>query len=214
MTSTPDTSEANLAMRQDLHDRVGPVLSALTLRLGTIRFHLGEGTIHDLARASELLEALESELDDMVTDVRNALAHREHRFMPLAECLQRRVASFNAGRAHSWVRLDLDGELGWLPSRAQGVTMMVVSEALTNVVRHANARHAWVAASHDGSRITFSVADDGTYHDPTGQPGLGVESMSARVTAAGGWFVLAPRAEGGTIIRAELPDQPLLRDRG
>lgn len=80
----------------------------------------------------------------------------------------------------------------------------VVQEALTNVVRHSQARHAAVAVSADESTITIRVTDDGNgRHD--GVSGHGLAGTADRVLALGGRFHAGPLPSGGWAVVAHLP---------
>jgi signal transduction histidine kinase len=66
------------------------------------------------------------------------------------------------------------------------VIYRVVQEALTNVARHAQARHVRVALAADGDRLRLAVEDDGRGSAGPPQPHLGLLGMRERVLAVGG----------------------------
>jgi signal transduction histidine kinase len=79
----------------------------------------------------------------------------------------------------------------------------VVAEALTNVVKHAQATHAEVTASVRDGMLEVEVRDDGIGGaDPDGHGPVG---MKDRVAALGGRFGLSSPAGGGTCVVATLP---------
>jgi signal transduction histidine kinase len=80
----------------------------------------------------------------------------------------------------------------------------VVSEALVNVQKHADARHARVHLRlHDGSLIA-EVADDGRGGAHLGA-GSGLSGLRDRVAALDGTLVVSSPEGGPTIVRAEIP---------
>ena len=90
----------------------------------------------------------------------------------------------------------------------------VIQEALSNVVKHANASHAtvtlWVKPSNDGVCIT--IEDDGVGFDTNtaSGSGIGLIGMRERVAAVGGWLKLTSAPGAGTKVTIEMP---LKRDR-
>jgi len=63
----------------------------------------------------------------------------------------------------------------------------IVQEALTNIVKHAMAKHAWVTLSYTRVIIKLSILDDGQGFDPkTIQAGMGLEGMQERSHLLGG----------------------------
>jgi signal transduction histidine kinase len=82
----------------------------------------------------------------------------------------------------------------------------VVQEALTNVVRHAEAGSVVVSIRPDGEALLVEVTDDG--HGPapgTGGAGLGLVGMRERAEALGGTVAAGPRPDGGYRVLATLP---------
>jgi two-component system sensor histidine kinase UhpB len=80
----------------------------------------------------------------------------------------------------------------------------VAQESLTNVARHASARHARVSVVEDADVLRLTVVDDGC-GIAGAAPGFGVRGMSERATLLGGTLAVEPRPEGGTMVRLELP---------
>jgi signal transduction histidine kinase len=80
-----------------------------------------------------------------------------------------------------------------------------IAEALTNVLKHADARQAWVRLAHADGRLTVEIGDDGCGFDTatTGQRGL--SGIRDRVEALDGTLAVASRPAGPTTIRMTLP---------
>lgn len=87
----------------------------------------------------------------------------------------------------------------------------VVQEALTNVLRHADARRACVEVDVEAGALVVRVSDDGRGDDRSGPPssdgqgGQGLVGMRERVTALGGELAAGPGPGGGFVVRAVLP---------
>jgi signal transduction histidine kinase len=103
------------------------------------------------------------------------------------------------------VPVELDIEIGELSSRAvQTQILFIVSEALSNVAKHARPRRAAVRVERDGRGIAVEVSDDGQGGaDP--DRGSGLRGLRDRVEALGGRISLESRPGQGTRLRAVLP---------
>jgi signal transduction histidine kinase len=82
-----------------------------------------------------------------------------------------------------------------------------VSEALTNVAKHANATHAEVSVERTGDRLHVVIADNGhggaTIHPDGG--GTGLRGLAQRAAAVDGTLTVESPTGGPTVITVELP---------
>jgi DNA-binding NarL/FixJ family response regulator len=80
----------------------------------------------------------------------------------------------------------------------------IVQESLTNVIRHAEARHAWVQVRVAGEQVEVQVRDDGKGTDSPvpHRDGAGLAGMRERVTLLGGQLVAGADPRGGFVVRA------------
>jgi hypothetical protein len=95
---------------------------------------------------------------------------------------------------------------GRLPEIVETSTYFFVSEAITNVVKHARASEVAVSVALRDSQIIVDVIDDGvggvTLH---ARRGSGLSGLAARVTALGGVLIVTSPSGGGTALHGELP---------
>jgi signal transduction histidine kinase len=104
------------------------------------------------------------------------------------------------------VDLRLDG-VNDLPQAVDLTVFRIVQEALTNVMKHANATHCQVAVLARDGGVHIEVLDDGRAHRssvrrPAGQ---GLIGMRERVAMYGGTLTTGPRLEGGFQVVADIP---------
>ena len=102
------------------------------------------------------------------------------------------------------------------PSRLPGKTgqelTRLVQEALTNVRRHAEARHVRVELGLDGVLAYVEVSDDGRGFDAEmAGPGMGQQSMRHRALELGGGFDLESAPGEGTRVRFSIPVSRLVK---
>jgi signal transduction histidine kinase len=96
-----------------------------------------------------------------------------------------------------------------LPAGVEATAYFVVSEALTNVVKHARAGGARVSARIERGELRVEVRDDGVGGARSGH-GTGLGGLEDRVSALDGRLVLDSPPGGGTRVCASLP----ISDRG
>ncbi len=104
------------------------------------------------------------------------------------------------------VAVDVSADVEELPAFVDLSAYRIVQEALTNIVRHAGARHALVRIASENGFLSIVVEDDGRGGANTSQTaGHGIAGMRERVVALDGEFEAGPRPEGGFRVAARLP---------
>ena len=101
------------------------------------------------------------------------------------------------------VSLSVDGTPFPLGAAAELTAYRIVQEALTNTLRHAAARHAWVTISYDEPEVRIRVADDGIPDGLHGQ-GHGIDGMRERAALHDGALHAGPADGGGWLVEATL----------
>jgi signal transduction histidine kinase len=86
----------------------------------------------------------------------------------------------------------------------EATAYFVVSEALTNVVKHARASGATVTASVERGQLRVEIRDDGI-GGAHGRDNSGLRGLDDRVSALDGRLVVESPAGQGTVVRAFLP---------
>ncbi|MEU6589759.1 histidine kinase [Streptomyces sp. NPDC046881] len=187
-------------IERDLHDGAQQRLVSLAVNLGLARATLGD-LPEDARRVideahREAKETIE-ELSGLVRGLHPAVL--EDRGLDAA-------ISGVAARVPLPVRVKAD-----LPSRPsptiEAVAYFVVSEALTNVVKHAEASRAEVTVERFGPTLLVVVGDDGVGGaDPAG--GTGLAGLARRVAAVDGTLSVDSPVGGPTVLTVELPCVP------
>jgi signal transduction histidine kinase len=100
----------------------------------------------------------------------------------------------------------LDGPVDTRLSEALAADLLsTLREALSNVVRHANAQHVQVEVSVDRG-VELRVVDDGVGPPAEGAgAGNGLRNMAARAERRGGTMDLSAGADGGTVLTWTVP---------
>ncbi|HTX83610.1 MAG TPA: sensor histidine kinase [Streptosporangiaceae bacterium] len=105
------------------------------------------------------------------------------------------------------VNLVVSGDHAAVPAAVDVSVYRIVQEALTNVLRHADAARVDVAIGCADEAVTIEVTDDGTEQsaDPAPTGGHGLTGMRERVAIFGGELCAGPRRGGGFAVQARLP---------
>jgi signal transduction histidine kinase len=190
---------------RELHDQTLQSLGALRVALASILGRGDAGTKDSAIR--QAIEDIELEIDNLrgiITDLRPSMLD-DLGLVPAIEALLDRRR--NAG-------LEIASELG-LPSPLPAVAGLnpelettiyrLLQEALTNVVKHAQASKVRVSIGFSDGVVMIDVEDDGVGFDTTVQTsGFGLAGMRERVYLAGGSLEFESM-EPGTLVRARLP---------
>jgi signal transduction histidine kinase len=94
---------------------------------------------------------------------------------------------------------------GRLPEGIESGVYFLVSEALTNVIKHSDAHRAEASLACDGTALLVEIRDDGVGGAPSGD-GLPA-SLAARVAALDGTLEVSSPPGGGTTVQAVVPIQ-------
>ena len=200
--------EERRRLRRDLHDGLGPTLAGLTLGLDTARARsAGQPELQ------ELLGKLKAETQRAVTDVRRIVYGLRPPALDefgLVGSLREEVGRLQYEAPALTVTLDAPDEgLADLPAAVEVACYRIVTEALTNVTRHAHATQCSVRMRLDHG-LDVDICDDGVGLPEGWRAGVGIASMRERVTELGGDLVIEPSLPHGTRINARLParEQP------
>ena len=91
------------------------------------------------------------------------------------------------------------------PPHVETATWYVVSEALTNAVKHAHARRVLVALAQPNGQLAVEIRDDGCGFDQATVRGLGLASLADRMSIVNGALSIDSGPGRGTTLRAEVP---------
>jgi signal transduction histidine kinase len=221
--------EERRRLHHDLHDGLGPLLASMSLQLAAARMLVA----HEPA-AVDLLTDIKLQLQEAVADIRRLIyglrppALDELGLVPAIRAYagryggQRTPAARDANGAASPLAIIVEASeqeergLRTLPAAVEVAAYRIVSEALTNVVRHAHARRCVVrfslcGAPHSGTRdertsaLQLEIVDDGGGISADARGGTGLTSMRDRAMELGGTLVVEATASGGTRVCAQIP---------
>jgi signal transduction histidine kinase len=186
-------------IERDLHDGTQQRLVSLAMNLGMARARLTDApqaAQQAIADAHDEAMLALSEIRDFIRGLHPAVLNDRG----LAAAL-----SGLAARAPLPVRLSVD-----MPRPAsasiEAVAYFIVSEALANVAKHAQASRAEVTVARDGELLRIEVADDGRGGAvPAHADGTGLKGLAQRAAAVDGRLTIDSPPGGPTVVAVELP---------
>ena len=194
--------EERSRLRRELHDGLGPLLGGIRLRLETSRNLIEKQPAKSLA----VLDTAIEESSEVIAEIRRLV----HDLRPpalddlgLVRAIEQQADRLSGGALSITVQ---PAELGTLSAAVEVAAYRIASEALTNVVKHADATTAAVRLTRAEGTLVVEVEDNGVGMDPAAEAGVGTVSLRSRATELGGSIEFLA-ASPGTIVRATLPVQ-------
>jgi signal transduction histidine kinase len=205
LVATQEDERKNLS--RELHDHVAQVLTALRMELGRIertRPAADPRTTASITECRRLVDQLFRTVRDLALGLRPSMLD-DLGLQPALEWHIRDVTR----RYGLDVQLDVQGDFDVLPDRHRTCVYRAVQEALTNCVRHSQARSVKVSVHGADNHLDVSVVDDGIgFHSARGRNGLGLRGIDERVKELNGTMRIGGAAGGGTRLEIRLPVRP------
>jgi two-component system NarL family sensor kinase len=190
--------EERARLRRELHDSLGPLLTGAAFK--------ADGIALAAQTRPERAESLAIELADQLRQSVEGVRQLAYGLRPAAlDELGLVGALREEGRRFSPVKVIIDApeSLPRLPSSVEVAAYRIAAEALTNVVRHSDAKLASIQLITNDGTLEMIISDNGTSAAPW-PPGLGLASIKSRASEIGGACEAGPTAEGGRVV-ATLP---------
>lgn len=188
----------------ELHDQVGQMLTAVRMEisnLGRIGPNDPERFREHVLQAKQVAEGAMKTVRDLAMGLRPSMLD-DLGLGPAVEWLCREFSRTSGIPAD----VEIEGSLARLTEAQKTGLFRVVQESLTNVMRHARARHVTVRLAESAGKLELVVADDGRgMQNGKGRRGLGLLGMEERIRELGGVFAVDSAPGEGTKIRAEIP---------
>jgi signal transduction histidine kinase len=206
--------EERRRLRRDLHDGLGPTLAALALSASTI----ADLAPRDPDAAATLAREMQQEIRSSIADIRRLVYELRPPALDelgLVAAIRDRAAQVNHSRNNVESQSSKEGlivqvespeELSLLPAAVEVAIYRIVMEALTNVVRHAQACTCTIHLSMDiKRRFHLEISDDGVGLPAGYRAGVGLLSMRERAAELGGTCEITSAPGKGTRVRVDLP---------
>jgi len=190
-------------LSRELHDHVGQMLTGLRMALGRIERSSADGGGRGAAigDARQVVDNLTHVVRDLASGLRPSMLD-DLGLQPALEWLARDVSR----KCGLQVVLSVTGTIDDLPDAHRTCVYRVVQEALTNVVRHADATRADVGVARHQTLLTVTITDNGRGFVATQRvEGLGLRGIEERVKELAGSVRVTSTRGTGTTITMHLP---------
>jgi signal transduction histidine kinase len=201
---------------RELHDEIGQVLTAVKINLQALQRTLDPS--QPVPRLQESLAVVEHALQqvrNLSLDLRPSLLDDLGLVPALGWYLDRQ-----AKRAEFQGYFFAEPQEIHLPSELATACFRVAQEAVTNIIRHAKARHVWMEVRQDDGELLLTVRDDGAGFDVAQAQerasrggSLGVAGMQERAALLGGRVEIESNPGAGSTVRVRFPLEPGLVSR-
>lgn len=199
-------------LSRELHDDIGQLLTAAKLQSEWLKRRIPE-ELH--GQCTILCETLDETLNK-VRDVSAILNPRQLTSLGLEASLRAHLLKTLANTPLKW-SLDCQQRMTGIPEEMTVAAFRITQEAVTNILRHAQAKNLLVRLQRLPEGLTLLISDDGKGFVPASHPAhegqRGMAGMSERVEQLGGTLKVISEAGKGTHIEASFPWTPRALER-
>jgi PAS domain S-box-containing protein len=194
-------------LARELHDEIGQVLSAISVNLKIVLDRASPANVNRLCESIGMVDRAIEQVRNLSLDLRPPILDDFG-----LEAALRWYAGNQAKRAGFQLHLSADGLNDDPPADLRNACFRIVQEAITNVVRHANASDVWIDVKRDERILSFSIRDNGTgiartqaQKSTNGRESLGLVAMRDRAELLGGIAEFRGLPGGGTAVDVRIP---------
>lgn len=190
---------------RELHDEAGQALTALILNLEVAEQSQTPLPAEQLGRLRSIAEDTLAELRRMIYDLRPSILDD----LGLAAAI-RSYAKETIEPQGVEVTMQITGLSQRLPPYIETAIFRIVQEGLTNILKHADARHATVEVTNRDGRVEMIIGDDGRGFDLAAvatrrEGGMGLLGMRERAELLGGAMTIHSKPGAGTRLEVAIP---------
>ncbi|MGG1517791.1 sensor histidine kinase [Paenibacillus oryzisoli] len=194
--------EERTRIARDIHDTIGHGLTSVIVQLQALPYMIK-------ANESEADQALATVLNvarNCLTEVRSVVHQMGRDDAGLGLIALKSLIRTVKEQSRLQIRFATEGTITqWHPEIAEAL-YRILQEALTNIIRHANASEVEVSITESEGKLVMTVADNGPFRsDSPPQPGFGIMSMMARCERIGGSFELRNHQPHGLRMTIRIP---------
>ena len=195
------TDDERRRIQRDLHDGPQQDLVVLSANLALARERLRRAD----PRADATLAEVQADLAGLLARLRE-FAHAIHPPVLADQGLLEAIEA-QASRMPLEVVVEADPELRGVryPVQIETAAWYVVSEAMTNAVKHAAAERLRIRLAQPVGELSVEVSDDGQGFDPGAARGLGLTGLTDRLAIVHGTLLIDSQPGHGTTLRADIP---------
>jgi len=194
-------------LARELHDELGQCITAIQADAKSITDLAPQCDKRVIASADAILN-VSSHIYDVVHSMMHLLRPSVMDNLGLVEALKDEIRAWNKRNPKTTCIHQFEGDLSNLGERSNITIYRIIQECLTNIAKHANAKHVSIRVINDATKIHLSISDDGTgMNKSTAKKhlGLGLIGIRERIQALNGVFYYETAISDGFRIFIHIP---------
>jgi signal transduction histidine kinase len=200
--------EERARVAREIHDELGQLLTRLSIDLKMCEIQVAaepEQAAQTLAATQTLVWQTIEQAHHLIVELRPTLLDELGLEAALREELATRLEPLGVS-----TMLEADGEPERLPASVETAVFRIVQEAISNIARHAHAKHATLSL-HAAGGLQVRIEDDGVgirsdwQNGANGHRPLGLLGMQERAALIGGTLTIEPGVPHGTRVTLKVP---------
>jgi signal transduction histidine kinase len=198
-------------LARDMHDGLGHQLTSLIVQLQALEIMLPGDPVQAANAVPGMLEAARQAM----AEVRLVVGAWREDESGLGLAALKGLVSQSAAHAHLALEFQQDDDLSDWSVEASVALYRILQEALTNIIRHAEATTAGIQVQERNQQVILTVSDNGRYTENTElAPGFGIKGIMERSQALGGSCTFAQNRPHGLRVQVRLPNAHLVQSDG
>ncbi len=191
------------SLARELHDEIGQHMTAINVDAQAI---MESNSLQSAKRSAEAIMEVAIHMLDIVRTMLQRLRPGVLDELGLSIALNEHVTQWRQRNHGISSSISIAGDLGEPDEAVALAAYRIVQESLTNITRHASARHVKLIVKRTDGKISIELEDDGKGFEADGMSdGYGVAGMRERVQGLGGRFEIVSQTGLGTRITVQLP---------
>lgn len=178
-----DLAALRTKISSDLHDDVGTILSGLAMQSQVLAY----GSKGEEKEQLNEISAMSRDAMEHMRDTVWAMDSRKDKFENLVDRMrafaEKNLAMKNI--THEFIMENIESKKFIDPEKRQNI-YLIFKEAITNIIKHADAKHVVIRFAQDKEQLILSIHDNGTEKENTNSDGLGISNMKMRAEKIGG----------------------------
>jgi len=194
------------SISSEIHDNIGQVLTLAKFHLNSLSNVESEKTSSQLKDSIDLISEAISDLSDISRSLSSEIIVNNGLI---------RALEFEFERINHIASIHIDfkvvGECFYLDLNKEILIFRIIQEALSNVVRHANAPNVEITLIYDDHILEIEISDDGIGFDPINKRdgkiylNAGISNMQKRAKIMGAVFTIKTSKGRGTVVKIIIP---------
>jgi signal transduction histidine kinase len=186
--------EERFRLSRELHDAAGHYLTSLSIQLEIAQHRAAEAASPSIARAQLITRVLLAEIRESVS------AWREDEIRDLSIALKQLLQDVTGVQTH----LATEGDLAYIPASVAHGLYRCAQEAVTNVLRHSEAKNLWIELTQRDAVVQLAIKDDGRGCSELTK-GNGLHGIQSRVREMHGTLEFPSLRSEGFVVALRVP---------